>query len=310
MKIRGKFIKESDMKKFGVLLLAFIVCFGLVAVMSGCWGSDDDDDNGNGVVVDEDPVDTALPQSTPAYAGTNSAAPLDTTVAKQAIELPWLIVDISEEIMDVWDIASLAVVLDTTQTFAGADTGTITIWDYIYESESDTLDTHRVITEWAADGYADSAGTYNDIMAADGTLWMETRDEQMYDGEAVEPAGVGTMTGEYYLDHTDFDSFALSTDTEDGEASGYMTMTEDYDYSVGDTVLWEMGYLADVAMADYSGTMVYAGILGASSTVAYDGSETSWVAVGTICLDDGDEEMVPFDGCYDHPRSLLLPPLG
>jgi hypothetical protein len=56
--------------------------------------------------------------------------------------------------------------------------------------------------------------------------------------------------------------------------------------------------MSDIAMADYSGTPVYLGMLGADSTLAWNGSVTSWVAVGTFCL-DGEIPELPFVGCFD-----------
>jgi hypothetical protein len=291
----GKIFKENDMKRIGVLILVILFSFGTVALMSGCLDGDGDGD-GNG---DVDPVDTTLPTSTPSYAGSGDAAFLDTTIALEAIALPSLLASFAEFLMDA---NPLEVIWDTTDTIAGADTGFVTSWYYQYESESDTLDTYREIWELVFEDYADSAGSFYGITAADGTIWQEYREEEMYDGGEVAPAGTGTLIGDYMLGHVDYDSFSFATSVENVEISGYMTMTEENDYSVGATPDWEYNYMSDIAMAAYPDT-TYIGMLGADSTLAWNGSVTSWVAVGTLCLDGVGAD--PFGGCFDFDLDIF-----
>lgn len=254
------------MKRFGVLIFILMICFGVVTVMSGCFG--DDDDNGNGV-SDE------LPQSTSSYAGSSNPALIDSSTAVDFLQLPAGFESITEIISSLDFLA----VMETTEVIEGNISGTATFWGYMDTLISDTLDSGRFIESITFEDFAD---TTEGTLVASGRVWFEGRYEVTYDGEPVEAEGVGSMLTSSELLHMDFDAFSYSTDTANEERSGYMTMEENESY-VDST--WDMTYTADVAMADYAGTPAYVGIFGADSTLAWEGSTTDFIATGTICAE-------------------------
>jgi hypothetical protein len=255
------------MKRIGVLILVILFSFGTVALMSGCLNGDGDGD-GNG-------LDDALPQSTPDYAGSSNPAVIDSSTAVDFLQLPAGFESITEIISDLNFLA----VMETTEVIEGNISGTATFWAYMDTLISDTLDSWRFIESITFENFAD---TTEGTLVASGRVWFEGRYEVTYDGEEIVAEGVGAMLTSSELFHMDFDAFSYSTDTANEERSGYMTMGFNESY-VDST--WDMAYAADIAMADYAGTPAYLGILGADSTLAWDGSTTDFTANGTICAE-------------------------
>ena len=146
--------------------------------------------------------------------------------------------------------------------------------------------------------YADSGDTLDGVLAGSGSWEYRYRNTNLYDG-VPDPQGVGAWLSGTHMDHTNYSAFMESTDSYKESYSGYMS-GNDTDDPDG---FWTMSQAANIAFNNLS-SEYYVGLLNYSANAAWDGSESTYVASGTLCAEGGAE--VNLDGCVDFDFDLTF----
>ena len=273
------------MRKLGIFTLILMVGAGMLA-MGACGGGGSDGDG--------------LPRSSPAYAGSSMPAMVDSTTYWSHDGLygdmeSW-IGDFTGGVKLGDDPPSGSDPYSGTSTVTGSISGTyVEAWSGV-ESWTPTTSSDVGQYKGTYSDYADSGDQPPYVLKGSGS-WEHRYDQQdLYDG--VEgPQGIGTLLSDSYMAHFNYAAFAESTSGTDDNYSGYLTRTTSNGY--GDDSTWSETEVANIARNNLtSGTHV--GLLNYSSTEAWDGSFSTFVGSGTLCL-DGEE---PFEGCLDFDIDL------
>ena len=260
------------MKKAGILMLVVLISLGIIVVMGGCGGGGS----------------SSLPKSSPSYAGSNLPAVIDSTTVADFFMVPWDLEGVMEEV-------SLDEVVDSEEgTVYGSYNGSYTYWYKAEEWITDTKDSFRLRIEETFDDYWDDGTTLEGLYRADGGLYMEETGEIRYSGELT-PEGIGEELGMSMMYHQNFSDLYFSDESNEQERSGWSTVeanAED-ELFIGP---WDFGLGADIAFYDYDEDFFLA-LLDAEADLAWDGTFTTYVGEGTVCVEGNAE--YPVIGCFD-----------
>ena len=270
------FLKEGEMKKFGVSMLVALVALGLVVMFAGCGG---DDDRG-------------LPRSEAVFEGGDSPAVIDSTTRETYEDLGEKLGDLMGQL--IWDDYEYNYGYE--ETLEGSEGGTYRFWYDFKETYTDARDTWKFEMEEEFNDWVDNGEQIN-ILAGDGKFYHQYDYEQTYTGTEGENGVVPEGTGEWVtyngIWHENFASFYESGVDFEWARSGWAT--EEESWEAGElTDLWDIRMRADIAYNDLYNEAFLA-LLDFDSTLAWDGSVTTLVGSGTLC-DDG---YGTFDGCFD-----------
>ena len=238
-----------------------------------------------------------LPRSQAAYAGSSMPAFMDSTTA-------WEYDYFFEQIDNAVNYfqGGIGIPLaegpwSNTDTFNGSISGT-----YIEEasgnsSSSSTLNVSEAKYKGTYSNYADSGDTLDGVLAGSGSWEFRYRETGLYDGIPT-PQEVGTWLSGTYMEHTNYSAFMESTDSSKESYSGYMS-GNDTDDPDG---FWTTNQAANIAYNNLA-SEYYVGLLNFSGNAAWDGSESTYVASGTLCAEGGPE--VNLNGCVEFELDLM-----